>query len=65
MKDKSLDILMMVLFGISGTAVLILAWLHPALESDRISATLAGSIGLFIALLRALKLKRLSLKANH
>ena len=58
MRDKSLDIWLIVLFGISGLAVLLLAWLWPTLESERIMATFAGSSGLFVASIRTLMLKR-------
>ena len=60
MKDKSLDIWLIVLFGISGMAILLLGWLWPTLESERITATLTGSVGLFMASIRALLLKRSS-----
>lgn len=58
MRDKSLDVFMMVLFGISGMAVLLLTWLGTILESERIMATLVGSGGLIVALTRVLMLKR-------
>ena len=57
-RDKSLGIFLMVLFGISGMAVLMLAWLWPILESERIMATFVGSAGLFMAITRVLMLKR-------
>ena len=59
MKDKSLEIWLIAIFGISGLAVTILAWLWPAMESDRIMATLAGLTGLLIALFRYVGLKKL------
>ena len=65
MKDKSLDIWLIMLFGISGIAVLLLAWLWPTLESERIMATFAGSAGLFVALVRALMLKRLPVTTDN
>ena len=65
MEDKSLGILLTVLFGISGMAVILLAWLWPALASERIIATFVGSAGLFIALTRILVLKRLMVKAEN
>ncbi len=58
MRDKSLGILLMVLFGISGITVLLLTWLWPVLASERIMATFAGSAGLFVALTQALTLRR-------
>ena len=60
MRDKSTGIWLIILFGISGIAVLMLAWLWPILESERIPAIFAGSAGLFIALTRLLMLKRSS-----
>ena len=65
MEDKSLGILLTVLFGISGMAVIALAWLWPAPASGRIMATFVGTAGLLIALTRVLMLKRLSVKANN
>ena len=64
MEDKSLSIFLMVLFGVSGMAVLMLAWFSTIMESERIMATLAGSAGLFIALIRALMLKRSSVRQD-
>jgi len=58
MRDKSLGIMLMVLFGISGIAVLMLAWLWPTLQSERITAIFAGSTGLLVALTQVLILKR-------
>ena len=57
MRDKSLGIFLMVLFGISGIAILMLAWLQPMPASERILTTFVGSTGLFVALVRALMLK--------
>jgi len=36
MKDKSLSIFLIVLFGMSGIAILLLTWLRPMPESERI-----------------------------
>jgi hypothetical protein len=58
MKDKSLGILLIVLFGIPGMAVLLMGWLWPIFETERITATFAGSAGLFVASIQALLLKR-------
>ena len=55
--DKSLNILLMVLFGILGMAVLLLTWLWTIPESEKVLATLLGSAGLLMALIRALMLK--------
>jgi len=57
MGDKSLSIFLMVLFGISGIAILMLAWLWQMPASERILATLIGSTGLFVALSRGLLLR--------
>jgi hypothetical protein len=52
MRDKSLDMFLIVLFGISGITVLILAWLQPMITSERILTTFIGLGGLFMALAR-------------
>ncbi len=57
MEDKSLNVFLMVLFGISGIAILILAWVRPMTASESILTTLIGSAGLFMALTRARLLK--------
>jgi len=58
MKDKSLGIWLIVLFGVSGLAVIALAWLWPTLQSDRIVATLTGLVGITVAIIRALTLRQ-------
>ena len=58
MKDKSLGIWLIVMFGVSGVAVIALAWLWPTLQSDRIVATLTGLVGIGIAVIRALALRQ-------
>ena len=58
MRDKSLGIWLIVMFGVSGLAIITLAWLWPTLQSDRIVATLTGLVGITIALIRALTLKK-------
>ena len=65
MRDKSMGIFLIVVFGISGIAVLLLAWLGTTLESEKIAATFIGSIGLLIALIRALMLKYSPDKADN
>ena len=60
MRDKSLDIFLMVFFGISGMLILVLAWVWPMPESERIPTALIGSAGLFIASVRALSHKSLN-----
>ena len=57
MIDKSLGVFLMVLFGVSGMAILVLAWLWPMPASERILTTFVGATGLFMALIRALLLK--------
>lgn len=58
MKDKSLGIWLIVMFGVSGLAVITLAWLWPTLQSDRIVATLTGLVGIAIAAICALTLRQ-------
>lgn len=59
MRDKSLDIFLMVIFGIPGIAILVLAWIQPMTASERILSNFIGSAGLFMVLTRALLLKSL------
>jgi hypothetical protein len=58
MKDKSLGIWLIVLFGVSGLAVISLGWLLPWLESERAVATLGGLTGIVVAIVRAIMLRR-------
>jgi len=57
MGDKSLSIFLIVLFGISSIVILMLTWLRAMPESERILNTFIGSVGLSVALIRALLLK--------
>ena len=47
MTDKALEKFLMLLFGMGGITILILAWVQPMPVSQRILATFLGSIGLF------------------
>lgn len=58
MKDKSLGIWLVVLFGVSGLAAISLGWSLPWLESERLAATLAGLAGITVAVIRALMLRQ-------
>ena len=55
--DRSLGILLMVLFGVSGIVILVFAWLQPMPGMERILSTVLGAIGLGIALSRIPSLK--------
>ena len=57
MKDRSLNILLMLLFGVSGIAIMTLVWVRPVPASDRILSTLAGSAGLLVVFTQVLLLK--------
>ncbi|MCH8865098.1 MAG: hypothetical protein IIB13_07050 [Chloroflexi bacterium] len=57
MKDKSMEVFLVVLFGILGLAIIVLAWVRPMPDSERILTTLIGSIGLLLALGQGLFLK--------
>ena len=57
MRDKSLSIFLMVVFGISGRAVLMLAWLQPMPGAERILSTFICSVGLIVAFSRAALIK--------
>jgi hypothetical protein len=58
MKDKSLGIWLIVLFGVTGLAAISLGWLLPWLESERILITLGGVAGVITAVVRALMLRQ-------
>ena len=58
MKDKSLAIWLIAIFGLSGASMIALAWLWPTLQSERITATIAGFVGVSIAVIRALTLRQ-------
>ena len=57
MRDKSLDIMLMVFFGISGIVILMMAWLTPMSASERVLTAIIGLSGLFVALVRVLPLR--------
>jgi len=51
-RDRSLSILLMVLFGISGTFILVFTWLQPMTGMERVLSNILGAIGLGVALSR-------------
>ena len=55
MKDKSLEIILLTLFGTSGIALLILAWLQPMAAAERALTVCVGSAGLLPACIRAIR----------
>ena len=57
MKDRSLAILLMILFGVGGIIILVLTWSQPMLLPERILSTSIGSIGLVWTTARALLLR--------
>lgn len=57
MRDKSLDIFLMVLIGMPGIAILVVACTRPMLMTERILAISIGLAGLFWVFTRALLLK--------
>lgn len=65
MKDRSLGVFLMLIFGVSGIAVLLLAWLWPTLASDRITGIIAGSAGLGVALTQVKSLRRSPIKVAN
>jgi len=48
-RDKSLSIFLVVLFAISGVAIMVLTWLQPMPGTERVLSTLIGSTGLLVA----------------
>ena len=49
-RDKSLSIFLVVLFAISGVAILVLTWLQPMPGTERVLSTLIGLAGLLVAM---------------
>jgi hypothetical protein len=58
MRDKSLSIFLMVLFAISSIAILVVAWLRPMPDIDKIITTIIGSAGILFVLVRSLPIKK-------
>ena len=56
MRDNFLDVFLMVLFGIGGISILIVAWLQPMSLLERIITTFIASIGLLWVGIRAVSL---------
>ena len=46
MRDRSLDTLLMILFGISGITIMVVIWLHTMQLPERILSTYIGMIWL-------------------
>ena len=63
-RDKSLSILLVVLFGISGVAILVLTWLQPMPGMERVLSTLIGATGLLVATGRGMLLRSAKAGAN-
>jgi hypothetical protein len=55
--DKTMGILLMTVFGISGAGAATLAWLVPSLHLDKPTATLAGIIGVGFAVGQGFRFK--------
>ena len=53
-RDKTLDIFLMVLFGMGGITILVITWAQPMPLLERIVTASIGSIGLFWVLVRLL-----------
>jgi hypothetical protein len=60
MKDRSLGIWLIVLFGVTGLVAIALGWVLPWLESERILTTLGGLAGITMAVIRALMLRHVA-----
>jgi len=55
--DRSLSMLLMVLFGVSGTLILVFTWLQPMPGMERVLSTVLGAVGLGVAVSRIPRLK--------
>ena len=56
-RDRSLSVLLMALFGISGTFILVFTWLQPMPGMERVLSTVLGAIGLGVALSQVPRLR--------
>ena len=56
-RDRSLGILLMVLFGSSGIFILVFTWLQPMPGMEKVLSTVLGAVGLGVALSRLPTLK--------
>ncbi len=56
MKDKGLERILMVIFGMGGITLLIIASVRPMLPSEIMMVTSVGSFSLLVVLIRALSL---------
>lgn len=56
-RDRSLNVLLMALFGISGTFILVFIWLQPMSGMERVLSTVLGAIGLGVALSQVPRLR--------
>ena len=54
MKDKGLQLFLMVVFGAGGTGILALAWVQPITLHERILITFVGSVGVLWTLIQVL-----------
>ena len=64
MKNKSLNILLMVVFGVGGIGTLAITWGQPLSFSDRILPTFVGAIALVWVLILAVFLKLIPEKSD-
>ena len=56
-RDRSLSMLLMALFGISGTFILVFTWLQPMSGMERVLSTVLGVIGVGVALSQVPRLR--------
>jgi hypothetical protein len=64
MKNKTLNRVLMVVFGVGGIGALVIAWVQPLPLSDRILPTFGGVIGLAWVLLLAVLSRLTPVKAD-
>ena len=57
MRDRALDILLMIFFGTGGVIILVLTWSQPMIVSERILSTSVGMIGVVWVAARAMVLR--------
>ena len=48
-RDRSMSLILMILFATSGTLILIFSWLQPMTGMERVLSTVLGAAGLVLA----------------
>jgi hypothetical protein len=53
--EKSMGIMLMVIFGVSGAVAAALAWFFPSINLDKVTGSLVGVVGIGFTLIQGLR----------